>query len=131
MTLQSANAKTNSLKNDFGSGKGTSAPATWYIAFFVDNTMATELTGTGGISRIAVTNNDTNWSTAAGVTGNVGAINSASSTGAWASAAGFVALMSAAAGGDAWDGGNLASAVSVSAAGTVIQFAANALQVSA
>jgi hypothetical protein len=39
--------------------------------------------------------------------------------------------MSAASGGDAWDGGNLSSPVSVSGSGTVIQFAANALQISA
>lgn len=130
MVLKSANAKTNSLKNDYGSSKGSNSPATWYMAFFEDDTMATELTGTGGISRIAVTNNDANWTTAT-VTQNAGVINSAASTGAWASSATFVALMSAATGGDAWDGGDLADPISVSAAGTVIQFAAGAFQVGA
>lgn len=131
MAIMSTAAKTASLKGDFGTSKSANAPATYFVAYFTDSGMATELTGTGGIARIAVTNVDANWSTTAGVTSNVTAITSATSTGAWGSTAGFVALMDAVTAGNAWDGGNLTSSVTVAAANTIVQIAIGQLTISA
>lgn len=131
MAIISTVAKTASLKGDYGTSKAAGAPATWFVAYFTDNTMATELTGTGGIARIAVTNVDANWTTTSGVTSNATAITSATSTGSWSASAGFVALMDAATVGNAWDGGNLTSSVTVAAANTIVQIAIGQLTISA
>lgn len=131
MAIISTTAKTASLKGDFGTTKSANAPATYFVAYFTDNTMATELTGTGGIARVSVTNVDANWTTTAGVTSNATAITSATSTGSWSATANFVALMDALTAGNAWDGGTLTTGVTVSAANTIVQIAIGQLTVSA
>lgn len=131
MAILSTVAKTASLKGDYGTSKSTNAPATVYVAFFTDSGMLTELTGTGGIARIAISNVDANWTTTAGVTSNATAFTSATSTGGWSASAGFVALMDAVTVGNAWDGGNLTSSVTVSAANTIVQIAIGQLTISA
>jgi hypothetical protein len=99
-------AKTNSLKNDYGTSKGSNSPSTVYLAFFADSGYATELTGTGGIPRIPISNVDAQFTTSAAVTSNVNALTSSASTGSWASSATYAALMSTSSGaGDKWDGG--------------------------
>ncbi|HXR42978.1 MAG TPA: hypothetical protein VN738_11270, partial [Acidothermaceae bacterium] len=120
MPLLSNASKQGSLKGDYGTGHSSSAPATWYLAFFTDKTLTTELTQTGGIPRIAIANDDAHWSTSAsGVTTNVLAIVSATSSGAWSQAPGYAALMDASTGGNAWDGAAV-SGVSVDAAGLAL-----------
>lgn len=130
MSIVDTAAKTNSLKNDYGTSKGSNSPATVYLAFFADSAYATELTGTGGIPRIPISNVDAQFTTSAAVTSNVNALTSSASTGAWGSSATYAALMSTSSGaGDKWDGGALSSSVTISASGTTITVAAGALQI--
>jgi hypothetical protein len=131
MSLVDANAKTGSLKNDYGTGHGTSSPATFYVAVFSDAAMTNELTGTGGIPRIPISNVDAQLATPGTTTSNVNTVNSSASTGAWAATGQYAALMSTASGaGDKWDGGALTNPVTVAGAGTVISIAAGQLQIS-
>lgn len=130
MSIIDSAAKTNSLKNDYGTSKGANSPSSVYLAFFADSTYATELTGTGGIPRIPISNVDAQLATSAAVTSNVNGLVSSASTGAWGSTATYAALMSTASGaGDKWDGGALGTPVTISAAGTTITVAAGALQI--
>lgn len=132
MALVDTAAKTKSLQGDYGTAKGSNAPATVYLAVFADSAFATELTGTGGIPRVAISNVDAQLTTTAGVTSNVNAITSSASTGSWASTGTYACLMSTSSGaGDKWDGGALTTAVTVAAAGTVVNVAAGQLQISA
>jgi hypothetical protein len=81
---------------------------------------------------MAVTNNNANWVTDAfGVTTNVLDLLSASATSAWAQAATWAVLMDASSGGNAWDGGALASPVQIRSAGDVIDIPVGALAIAA
>jgi hypothetical protein len=136
VSLGSTTAKNADLDNNFGDAKGTAAPSTLYLAFFTDGTYATELTGTGGISRIAFANtgaaSGTNWPSASGGSKSNGvAITSSTSSGAWSASATNVALMDAASGGNRFDQGALDSAISIPGSGYAIQFAVGALAVTA
>lgn len=117
MDIASANA---SLDNDYGNNHGDHAPATHYLAFFRDDSYATELTRTGGIARIPITNNSTNWPDASGGSKSLGAtLTSDTSTGVWAYDATAWALMDAATGGNRGDGDSC-DPVSNDVIGTVI-----------
>lgn len=132
MALVDTAAKTVDLQGVYGTSRGANAPATMYLAIFADSAFATELTGTGGIPRVPISNVDAQFTTTSGVTTNVNAITSSASTGAWGSTGTYACLMSTSSGaGVKYDGGALGSSVTVSAAGTTVQIAAGQLQIPA
>lgn len=128
MDVAAANA---SLDDDYGDNAGASAPATHYLALFRDSTWTTELTGTGGIARIPITNNSVNWPNAASAEKTLAVnVSSAASTGAWTYDASAWALMDAATGGNRGDGGDFDDPLVNDAAGTVLTIYAGALVIS-
>lgn len=130
MALIDTAAKTVDLQGVYGSSRGANAPATVYLAVFSDSAFTSELTGTGGIPRVAISNVDAQLSTTSAVTSNVNAITSSASTGSWASTGSYACLMSTASGaGTKYDGGALTTGVTVAAAGTTITIAAGQLQI--
>lgn len=130
MALIDTAAKTIDLQGVYGTSKGANAATTMYLAIFADSAFATELTGTGGIPRIAISNVDAQLTTTSAVTSNVNALTSSASTGSWASTGQYACLMSTPSGaGTKYDGGALTTAVTIAAAGTTITIAAGALQI--
>lgn len=135
MSIQDDAAANASLDDDFGDSKGAKAPATWYIAIF--DSLGNELTGTGGINRIAVANTGaaagTNWPDASARAKSNGVdVTSSSSTGAWSAAGHTVKLADTASGAATfWDGGNLSADISIPAAGYSIRFLAGNFTVTA
>lgn len=129
MALVDTAAKTIDMQGVYGTAKGSNAPATMYFAVFADSGFATELTGTGGIPRVAVSNVDAQLSTTAGITSNVNALTSSASTGAWASTGTYACWMSTSSGaGVKYDGGALTTAITVAAAGTAFTVPAGSAQ---
>lgn len=125
--IQSAAAKLASLKGDFGNSRSANAPATWYLAIFVDNTMAQELTGTAGVPRVAIPNDNTDWTFLVFQVTNALQIVSAASSGTWAYAGAFACLMDALTGGNAWDGWNLQQAAVIQSVGSDFAIAAGGI----
>lgn len=126
ITYTSANAI---LDKCFGATNFT-APATLYVglsttAISIDGTGATEPSG-GSYARVAVTNNKTNWATAAnGSLSNLSAITFPESTASWGTVTHFF-LSDAASGGSIWFYEALTSSRIVQSA-TTVQFSVGAL----
>lgn len=129
MGLVDTAAKTVDMQGVYGTAKGSGAPATMYLAIFADSAFTTELTGTGGIPRVAVSNVDAQFTTTAGVTSNVNGLTSSASTGAWASTGTYACWMSTSSGaGTKFDGGALTTPITVAAAGTAFTAPAGSAQ---
>lgn len=110
MSGMSTYSKGLALDACYGSDKAAIWPDTVYLAFFDGDPTAggTELTGTAGVTRTAVANNDTNFAAAAdGVKNNAAQWSTSVSSGAWASAADYWAFYDAATGGNLLDSGQL------------------------
>jgi hypothetical protein len=107
---------------------GASAPATLYLALFVDSGYTTEVTG-GSYARVAIPK--TSWAAASGGTKlNAVAIEFPTSTGAWTGTANYAALMSASTAGDRWDCGPLGAPVVVGGPGTTVTFPIGSVSIS-
>lgn len=123
------------LKGVFGSKKGADAPATLYIA--LSSTAPTVTDGTignvtepaaGGYQRLAVTNNDANWSVVGRVASNVLQLEFSTATDSWGAQVGHAVLFDAASGGSAFTSCALGAATTVNA-GTRVVLPAGALTV--
>lgn len=104
----------------YGDNHGASAPDTFYLALFRDDTFDEELTATAGIDRFPVDNDSAHFPDAAAATKTLsGALVSAASTDVWVHDATAWALMDDPVAGNRWDGDNC-DAISNDEVGTVI-----------
>ena len=110
MTLGSTLAKNAALDACYGDDASSVWPATVYLAFFHGDPTSggTELTGTSGVSRIALANTNTNFAPASGGTkANASQWSSTVSSGAWANTADHWALFDASSSGNMFDTGQI------------------------
>lgn len=126
---------TQVLKGVFGSSKGSTAPATLYIALSstaptLSSGVLTNITepSAGGYARLAVTNNDSNWTISGRVAANTLQLEFTTATGSWGSAVTHAVIYDASTSGNALASCALGSSTTVST-GTRVVLAASALTV--
>jgi hypothetical protein len=110
MTLGSDYAKGLALAANYGDSAADICPTTVYLAFFAGDPTAggTEQTGTGGIPRLTLVNDGTNFAAPIGASiANVAVWVSVTSTGGWADDADHWALFDALTGGNMLDTGEI------------------------